>query len=168
MLKQHYQWVKKDSQDSICNTFLSLTSQSAHIQPRQKLPLLSLIAALDIRLARKQTEEIECQKYLTIDTQYVNEADRIHNQYEPTFIVTGNLYMLLRKADGAARSFNMTLGKRPNCMPALLGRAQIQYHLRQYKDAFKTYQDVQRFSCGRLSATEIRLDIAQCFAQLKM
>ena len=141
-MKQHYQWVKKDSQDSICNTFLSLTSQSAHIQPRQKLPLLSLIAALDIRLARKQTEEIECQKYLTIDTQYVNEADRIHNQYEPTFIVTGNLYMLLRKADGAARSFNMTLGKRPNCMPALLGRAQIQYHLRQYKDAFKTYQDV--------------------------
>lgn len=130
--------------------------------------MLTLIATLHLRLARKQSDENQRQKHIDEATQYVNEADRIHNQYEPTFIVKGNLYILLRKVDEAARSFNMILEKRPNCIPALLGRAKIQYHLQQYKAALKSYQDALRYSQGRFSGVEIRLGIAQCFAQLKM
>lgn len=145
-----------------------IASQSAHTQPRQKLPLLTLIATLNLRLARKQTDETQRQRHLDEAAQFINEADRIHNQYEPTFVVKGNLYLLTRKVDEAARSFNMVLEKRPNCIPALLGRAKIQYHLQQYKAALKTYQDALKYSHGRFSAVEIRLGIAQCFAQLKM
>ncbi|KAG1160549.1 hypothetical protein G6F37_003883 [Rhizopus arrhizus] len=147
---------------------LMMASQSAHTQPRQKLPLLTLIATLNLRLARKQTDETQRQRHLDEAAQFINEADRIHNQYEPTFVVKGNLYLLTRKVDEAARSFNMVLEKRPNCIPALLGRAKIQYHLQQYKAALKTYQDALKYSHGRFSAVEIRLGIAQCFAQLKM
>jgi RNA polymerase-associated protein CTR9 len=74
----------------------------------------------------------------------------------------------LKKLDDAARSFNMVLEKRPNCIPALLGKAKIQYHLQQYKQSLKSYQTALKYSRGRFSAVEIRLGIAQCFAQLKM
>lgn len=122
-----------------------------------------------MRLARKETEnENQRQKYLDEATQFINEADRIHNQYEPTFVVKGNLYLLLKKIDEASRSFNMVLEKRPNCIPALLGRAKIQYYLKNYKASLKTYQSALKFSRGKFSGVEIRLGIAQCFAQLKM
>jgi RNA polymerase-associated protein CTR9 len=121
-----------------------------------------------MRLAKKQTNETKRQKYLEEATQFINEADRIHNQYEPTFVVKGNLYVLLKKIDDASRSFNMVLEKRPNCIPALLGRAKIQYHGKQYKASLKTYQTALRYSRGKFSVVEIRLGIAQCFAQLKM
>ncbi|KAI8983855.1 hypothetical protein BDB01DRAFT_118794 [Pilobolus umbonatus] len=120
-----------------------------------------------MRLA-KEAQDSQRQKYLEDATQFVNEADRIHNQYEPTFVVKGNLYILLRKVDEATRSFNMILEKRPNCIPALIGRAKIQYHMHQYKNALKTYQTALRYSRGKFSNVEIRLGIAQCFAQLKM
>jgi RNA polymerase-associated protein CTR9 len=121
-----------------------------------------------MRLSKKQTEETKRQKYLEEATQFINEADRIHNQYEPTFVVKGNLYVLLKKIDDASRSFNMVLEKRPNCIPALLGRAKIQYHAKQYKASLKTYQTALRYSRGKFSVVEIRLGIAQCFTQLKM
>lgn len=121
-----------------------------------------------MRLAKKETNESKRQKYLEDATQKINEADRIHNQYEPTFVVKGNLYILLRKVDDALRSFSMVLEKRPNCIPALLGKAKIQYHLKQYKASLKTYQTALKFSRGKFSGVEIRLGIAQCFSQLKM
>ncbi|ORE11726.1 TPR-like protein [Rhizopus microsporus var. microsporus] len=165
---EYYEQDKIEQSIAVIQAALTMASQSAHTQPRQKLPLLTLIATLHLRLARKQSDENQRQKHIDEATQYVNEADRIHNQYEPTFIVKGNLYILLRKVDEAARSFNMILEKRPNCIPALLGRAKIQYHLQQYKAALKSYQDALRYSRGRFSGVEIRLGIAQCFAQLKM
>lgn len=62
----------------------------------------------------------------------------------------------------------MVLEKKPNCIPALLGKARIQYHMTQYKAALKTYQTALKFSRGNFSGVEIRLGIAQCFSQLKM
>ncbi|KAI9251267.1 hypothetical protein EDC94DRAFT_621906 [Helicostylum pulchrum] len=122
-----------------------------------------------MRLARKEADnETQRQKYLEEATQFINEADRIHNQYEPSFVVKGNLYLLMKKIDDASRSFNMVLEKRPNCIPALLGRAKIQYYLKNYKASLKTYQSALKFSRGKFSGVEIRLGIAQCFAQLKM
>lgn len=149
--------------------YFRIASNSPTTTPRQKLPLLTLIATLHMRLAKQEIDsEIQRQKYLDEATQFINEADRIHNQYEPTFVVKGNLYLLLKKIDEAARSFNMVLEKRPNCIPALLGRAKIQYYSKNYKAALKTYQAALKYSRGKFSGVEIRLGIAQCFAQLKM
>lgn len=136
--------------------------------PRQKLPLLTLIATLHMRLARKSATETQRNQYLDEATQYINQADRIHHQYEPTFVVKGNLHLLRKKIDEAFRSFNMVLDKSPGCIPALLGKAKILYAQRKYKDALKTYQMALRYSGGKSAGVEIRLGIAQCFAQLKM
>lgn len=121
-----------------------------------------------MRLARAAKDSTEKQKHLEEATQFINEADRIHNQYEQTFVVKGNLYLLRRDINEAFRSFNMVLERRPNCTPALLGKAKIQYHLRQYKQALQTYQSALVYSRGKFAAVEIRLGIAQCFAQLNM
>lgn len=137
-------------------------------QPRQKLPLLTLIATFHMRLARKSATPEERDRHLDEATQFINQADRIHNQYEPTFVVKGNLYLLRRRIEDATRSFNMVLERTKGCIPALLGKAKIQYAQRKYKDALKTYQTALRYSGGKSSGVEIRLGIAQCFAQLKM
>ncbi|KAF1795976.1 hypothetical protein V8B55DRAFT_1454269 [Mucor lusitanicus] len=165
---EYYEQDKIEQSISVVQAGLTTASQSPHTTPRQKLPLLTLIATLYMRLAKKETDNTQRQKYLEDATQSINAADRIYNQYEPTFVVKGNLYILLRKVDDASRSFNMVLEKRPNCIPALLGRAKIQYHLQHYKNALKTYQTALKYSRGKFSGVEIRLGIAQCFAQLKM
>ncbi|KAI9475952.1 MAG: hypothetical protein EXX96DRAFT_283036 [Benjaminiella poitrasii] len=165
---EYYHQDKIEQSIQVVQAALKTASQSPHTQPRQKLPLLSLIATLYMRLARRETDDARRQNHLTEATQFINEADRIHNQYEPTFVIKGNLYILLRKVDEASRSFNMILEKRPNCIPALLGRAKIQYHLQQYKASLVSYQTALRYSRGKFSGVEIRLGIAQCFAQLKM
>ncbi|KAI7905639.1 uncharacterized protein BX663DRAFT_500417 [Cokeromyces recurvatus] len=165
---EYYHQNKVEQSIQVVQAALTTASQSPHTQPRQKLPLLTLIATLHMRLARRETDDTQRQKYLTDATQYINEADRIHNQYEPTFVIKGNLYILLRKVDEASRSFNMILEKRPNCIPALLGRAKIQYHLQQYKASLMSYQTALRYSRNKFSGFEIRFGIAQCYAQLKM
>ncbi|KAI8097879.1 uncharacterized protein B0P05DRAFT_593288 [Gilbertella persicaria] len=165
---EYYEQNKIEQSINVVQAGLTTASQSPHTVPRQKLPLLTLIATLHMRLAKKETNDTQRQRYLEEATQFINEADRIHNQYEPTFVVKGNLYILLKKVDEASRSFNMVLEKRPNCIPALLGRAKIQYHLQQYKASLKTYQTALKYSRGKFSGVEIRLGIAQCFAQLKM
>ncbi|CEP12047.1 hypothetical protein [Parasitella parasitica] len=165
---EYYEQDKIEQSISVVQSGLTTASQSPHTTPRQKLPLLTLIATLYMRLAKKEIDETQRQKYLEDATQSINAADRIYNQYEPTFVVKGNLYILLKKVDDASRSFNMVLEKRPSCIPALLGRAKIQYHRRQYKAALSTYQSALRHSQNKFSGLEIRLGIAQCFAQLKM
>ncbi|KAI9248923.1 hypothetical protein BY458DRAFT_550823 [Sporodiniella umbellata] len=163
---EYYEQNKIEQSIMVVEAALSMASRSAHIQPRQKLPLLTLIATLNLRLAKNQIEER--QKYLVIAVKFINEMDRIYSQYEPTFILKGNMYILQNKLSDAISYFNMLLEKRPDCIPALFGKAKVQYYLKQYKGALKTYQDALRYNRSNLYGVEIRLGIAQCFAQLKM
>ncbi|KAG0164723.1 protein required for normal CLN1 and CLN2 G1 cyclin expression [Apophysomyces sp. BC1034] len=165
---EYYEQQKIKESMLVLQAGLATASHSPLTQPRQKLPLLTLIATLHMRLARATKDSSTKQKHLEEATQFINEADRIHNQYEQTFVVKGNLYLLRRDINEAFRSFNMVLERRPNCTPALLGKAKIQYHLRQYKQALQTYQSALVYSRGKFAAVEIRLGIAQCFAQLQM
>ncbi|KAI7866509.1 hypothetical protein BDF14DRAFT_1811906 [Spinellus fusiger] len=164
---EYYEQEKIEESIAVVEAALATASHSPQTQPRQKLPLLTLIATLNLRLARK-AESSEKQKYMSAATQYINEADRIHNQYEQTFVVKGNYHLLRRDVNEASRAFSMLLDKRPNCIPALLGRAKIQYHLKQYKQSLKTYQSALLYSRGKFAGAEIRLGIAQCYAQLGM
>ncbi|CAO3693034.1 unnamed protein product [Rhizopus stolonifer] len=163
---EYYEQDKIEQSIMVVEAALSMASRSAHIQPRQKLPLLTLIATLNLRLAKNQIDER--QKYLVAAVKFINEMDRIYSQYEPTFILKGNMYILQNKLNDAISFFNMLLEKRPNCIPALFGKAKVQYYLKQYKGALKTYQDALRYNRSELYGVEIRLGIAQCFAQLKM
>ncbi|KAI8977189.1 hypothetical protein BDF20DRAFT_873493 [Mycotypha africana] len=165
---EYYRQNKIEQSIQVVQAGLDYASQSSRTLPRQKLPLLNLRATLYLRLARYEKDDKKREEYLNSATQCINESDRIHNQYEPSFLIKGNLYLQRRKIDDAARSFSMVLEKRPNCIPALLGQAKIQYHLQRHKAALITYQTALKYARGKYSGVEIRLGIATCFAKLKM
>lgn len=121
-----------------------------------------------MRLAKLSVDTTERQEHLNSATQAINEADRIHNQYEQSLIVKGNLYLMRQDIKEAARSFDMVLEKRPSCIPALLSKAKILYHNKDYKAALKSYQQALMFSQGDAATSETRLGIAQCYSQLNM
>ncbi|CAO3613497.1 unnamed protein product [Cunninghamella blakesleeana] len=121
-----------------------------------------------MRLAKRIDNTTERQTQLNNAAQVINEADRIHSQYEQTFIVKGNLYLMNQDIKEATRSFDMVLEKRPNCIPALISKAKILYHTKDYKGALKTFQKCLMFTQGDAAASETRLGIAQCYTQLGM
>ncbi|CAO3644067.1 unnamed protein product [Cunninghamella echinulata] len=165
---EYYEQSKIKESISVIQAGLTVASQTPHTQPRQKLPLLTLLATLYMRLAKRMDNTTERQTQLNNAAQAINEADRIHSQYEQTFIVKGNLYLLNQDIKEATRSFDMILEKRPNCIPALISKAKILYHTKDFKGALKTFQKCLMFAQGDAAASETRLGVAQCYAQLGM
>ncbi|KAI9493671.1 hypothetical protein BDB00DRAFT_822072 [Zychaea mexicana] len=165
---EYYHQNKLPQSIQVLDACIETANESPHTQPRQKLPLLTLLATLHMRLAKSAAEESEQKSMLEKASKYIQEADRIHNQYEQTMVLKGNLYLLKRDIKEASKAFDNILSIRHNCVPALLGKAKIQYHLRQYKDALKSYQTALVHARRNLSAAEIRLGLAQCYAQLGM
>ncbi|KAI8140666.1 hypothetical protein BJV82DRAFT_671405 [Fennellomyces sp. T-0311] len=165
---EYYHQNKIPQSIQVVEACLETANESPHTQPRQKLPLFTLLATLHMRLAKAATDDAESKSLLDKAAKFINEADRIHNQYEQTMVLKGNLQLLKRDIKEATKVFDSILENRHNCIPALLGRAKIQYHLRNYKDALKSYQTALLHSRRNLSAAEIRLGLAQCYAQLGM
>ncbi|KAI8341198.1 hypothetical protein BC941DRAFT_510409 [Chlamydoabsidia padenii] len=165
---EYYEQHKINESVSVIQTGLTLASQTPHTQPRQKLPLLTLLATLHMRFAKHSMDANERQDHLNSAAQAISEAERIHNQYEQCFIVKGNLFLMRQDIKEAIRCFDMVLEKRPSCIPALLSKAKILYHNKDYKGALTLYQKALLFSQGDAAASETRLGIAQCFSQLGM
>ncbi|RUS34355.1 hypothetical protein BC938DRAFT_481013 [Jimgerdemannia flammicorona] len=151
----------------ILGTGLAAASQSNREQPRAKLPLLTLIATLNIKKSRYAATREEKNQPLTEATQALNEADSINRQYEPTMIVKGLLRLQRGEFDLAFQDFRMVLERRPGCVPALLGKARIQYNRKQYKQALRSYQTALTNQPAG-GSPEIRLGIGLCFHKLGM
>ncbi|OZJ04482.1 hypothetical protein BZG36_02674 [Bifiguratus adelaidae] len=143
----------------------ALTAGPSSSTPRQKLPLLVLQAALHISIAKRAKEPAEKEKHLKTATQLINESDRINPQYDQAVLVKGLLYLQRRNLDDALRSFHMILDNRPYCTPALIGRARIHYHRKQYKQALRNYQNA--LIAGE-ETIDVRLGIGLCFWRLNM
>lgn len=141
-------------------------SQSPHTQPRQKLPLLTLMATLYLRRAKIAPTTPERIARLDEVAKFVNEADRIHSQYEHTLLVKANLHLMRGDANEGLQAFETILAKRPDCVAALIGKAKVQYLRKQYKEALYTYQSALVYSQGKMTVGEIRYGIGQCYAQL--
>lgn len=67
---------------------------------------------------------------------------------ELLFLSRGVLQLAERKHDEALRTFDRVLGRRPNNVVALTGRARIYYQRRQYAPALKTFQRVLQLAWG--------------------
>jgi RNA polymerase-associated protein CTR9 len=126
------------------------------------------MATLNIQLAKMSADGNERQGFMTEAVQLINDADGINNQYEPTFIIKGILYLQRGDLNEAFRSFTMTLEKIPSCIPALIGKGRIQYGRKQYRQALKTYQTALSYADGNDYSVEIRLGIGLCYHQLGM
>jgi RNA polymerase-associated protein CTR9 len=126
------------------------------------------MATLNIQLAKMASDTNVKQSFMTEAVQLINDADRINNQYEPTFIIKGILYLQRGDLNEAFRSFTMTLEKIPSCIPALIGKGRIQFTRKQYRQALKTYQTALSYTTGNEYNVEIRLGIGLCYHQLGM
>jgi len=165
---EYYRQQKFDEAIKVLRAGLNAANSSPQTQPRHKLPLLILMATLNIQLAKMSTDANEKQSFMTDAVQLINDADRINNQYEPTFIIKGILYLQRGDLNEAFRSFTMTLEKIPSCIPALIGKGRIQYGRKQYRQALKTYQTALSYASGNDYSVEIRLGIGLCYHQLGM
>ncbi|CAM0138900.1 protein required for normal CLN1 and CLN2 G1 cyclin expression [Umbelopsis sp. WA50703] len=165
---EYYRQSKYDESIKVLRAGLNAANGASQAQSRQKLPLLILLATLSIQLAKMSVDTTQKQTYMTEAVQLINDADRINNQYEPTFIIKGILYLQRGDLNEAFRSFTMTLEKLPSCVPALIGKGRIQYTRKQYRQALKTYQTALSYATGNEYNVEIRLGIGLCYHQLGM
>ncbi|CAO3682178.1 unnamed protein product [Umbelopsis ramanniana] len=165
---EYYRQSKFDEAIKVLRAGLNAANASPQTQARHKLPLLILMATLNIQLAKMASDTNVKQSFMTEAVQLINDADRINNQYEPTFIIKGILYLQRGDLNEAFRSFTMTLEKIPSCIPALIGKGRIQFTRKQYRQALKTYQTALSYTTGNEYNVEIRLGIGLCYHQLGM
>ncbi|ORX50505.1 TPR-like protein [Hesseltinella vesiculosa] len=166
---EYHEQQKMNECITVINAGLDIAGKSPTTQPREKLPLYTLLATLYLGLAKQaNTDKKLKEDYLTLATQTLNEADRIHNHYEQSFIIKGHLFLLRNNTKEALRHFDMVLERRNNCVPALVAKANILFQAKNYKSALKIFQQTLMFTNNDSAAAETRLGIAQCYAHLGM
>ncbi|KAI8062417.1 hypothetical protein BC940DRAFT_349615 [Gongronella butleri] len=161
---EYYEQGKMEESMTVIQAGLTIASKSPTTQPREKLPLLTLLATVQMR----QAKESGNNDLLAAASQTLNEADRIHSQYEQSIVIKGHLHLLRKDTKEAARCFDMVLDRRANCLPALIAKAKLKFQAKDYKMALKTYQQALLFAVHDAAAAEVRLGIAQCYAHLSM
>ncbi|KAI9321551.1 hypothetical protein BX666DRAFT_1874773 [Dichotomocladium elegans] len=123
---------------------------------------------MHLALVKKTRETSTKQRHLETASKYISEADRIHDQYEPTAIVKANLLLLRMKPEKALEIFENILKKRSNCVPALVGLAKIHMAYRRHHEALMNFQKAILYCKSPIAGAEIRFGISRCFAQLGM
>lgn len=121
-----------------------------------------------MRLYKLSKTESARKEHMTALTQVLSDAEHIDNEDEDVLVLKANLYLLRGKVNDALSHFDKALKLRDNCIPALVGKGRIFSHLKQHDKALKVYQDAYQVSNGRIAATDIKISIALCLAQLGM
>ncbi|ORZ02927.1 hypothetical protein BCR43DRAFT_559751 [Syncephalastrum racemosum] len=165
---EYYSQKKFEQAVSVMHACLSNANRSTHITPRRKLPYLTLLATLRMRLYKLSKTESARKEHMTSLTQVLSDAEHIDNEDEDVLILKANLYLLRGKINDALSHFDKALKLRDNCIPALVGKGRIFSHLKQHEKALKFYQDAYQVSNGKIAATDIKISIALCLAQLGM
>ncbi|ORX92251.1 TPR-like protein [Basidiobolus meristosporus CBS 931.73] len=125
------------------------------------------LAAASVYLLRaKSALGTKKSRYLEDAAKYYNEADRINPRVQLTWLGKGLLYMAKKQPDDALRQFQLVLEQDPDNVSALLGKARIQYHRKQFKAALSTYQQVLVLKPS--GKPDVRIGIGLCFHKLGM
>ncbi|KAK9765164.1 protein required for normal CLN1 and CLN2 G1 cyclin expression [Basidiobolus ranarum] len=130
-----------------------------------RIPLLNCLAAVFL-LRAKTALGTKKSRYLEEAAKYYNEADRINPRVQLTWLGKGLLYMAKKQPDDALRQFQLVLEQDPDNIPALLGKARIQYHRKLFKVALATYQQV--LVLNPEGKPDVRVGIGLCFHKLGM
>ncbi|ORY06104.1 TPR-like protein [Basidiobolus meristosporus CBS 931.73] len=151
---------------STSSTYIHQSIQSGYnADPAARIPLLNCLASIYLLRAKAAigTKKSRC---LEDAAKYFNEADRINPRVELTWLGKGLLYMARKQPDDALRQFQLVLDQESDNIPALLGKARIQYHRKQFKAALATYQQILVLNPN--GKPDPRIGIGLCFHKLGM
>ncbi|CAG8531922.1 6891_t:CDS:10 [Ambispora leptoticha] len=159
--------IKKNKPDDAI-TLLEQGLRSGSGTPQSRLPLVNLLASLYIKKAKELHSSMrdEKQRYLELATSKYNEASHINSREPVTWVGKGLLYLARNDADLAYRAFANALDVAPNNIPALFGKARVQYHRRNFESALETYQTILRLNPK--CKPDPRIGIGLCFNKLNL
>ncbi|KAF8978532.1 protein required for normal CLN1 and CLN2 G1 cyclin expression [Entomortierella lignicola] len=135
--------------------------------PRPRLPLHNLLAALNIRKAYQSgITPQERNAYWSEATKHLGAAEKINPKDDTTWISKGLLLLARNSLDDAFRHFKQVLGENNRSIPALLGTARIHFIRENYGQAMAYYRNVLKLQPD--CTPNPRIGMGLCFYKLGM
>ncbi|KAG9298342.1 hypothetical protein G9A89_002830 [Geosiphon pyriformis] len=141
--------------------------RTASGNPQERLPLINLLASLYIKKAKEvpSAKREEKNTYLSSATERYNEASHLNYREPITWVGKGLLYLARNDAELAHRAFMNALEIAPTNIPALFGKARVQYNHREFNNALTTYQTILKLNPN--CKPDPRIGIGLCYNKLK-
>ena len=147
-----------------------------------RIALLNCLAAFNTTVAARSKNKLIKDQHLARAVELYQQADKIDPNMALTYVGKGLVHMAkmslpktknkMKTADEwnehlsqAAVNFENACQCDAGCIPAILGKAAVQFNRRQYADALKSYKRVLQLNPA--APPEVRLGLANCLAQLK-
>ncbi|EGD76592.1 hypothetical protein PTSG_07709 [Salpingoeca rosetta] len=135
----------------------------------QKIRLMVMLANLLLERAKGARTKAEADQLIDQATQLTNEVDIYDQNNEGNWVCKGYISLFVGTSehlDRARTLFDLVLtSKSQTSIPALLGRAAIDFHKDLYADALRRYRTVLRISPS--CPASIRVAMGMCFARLE-
>ncbi|URE20729.1 RNA polymerase-associated protein CTR9 [Musa troglodytarum] len=112
----------------------------------ERIAILNALAAYYTYLGKIETKQRDKEEHFISATQYYNRASRIDAHEPYTWIGKGQLYVAKGELQTASESFRIALVEDPNCVPALLGQACVDFNIAEREEHYKKAMDSYRSS----------------------
>lgn len=112
----------------------------------ERIAILNALAAYFTYLGKIESKQRDKEDNFVLATQYYNRASRIDPHELSTWIGKGQLYVAKGEFATASESFRIALVEDPNCVPALLGQACVDFNIAEREEHYKKAMDSYRSS----------------------
>ncbi|WOK96671.1 hypothetical protein Cni_G05378 [Canna indica] len=112
----------------------------------ERIAILNALAAYYTYLGKIETKQRDKEEHFISATQYYNRASRIDPHELSTWIGKGQLYVAKGELQTASESFRIALVEDPNCVPALLGQACVDFNIAEREEHYKKAMDSYKSS----------------------
>ncbi|XP_042401148.1 protein CTR9 homolog isoform X2 [Zingiber officinale] len=112
----------------------------------ERIAILNALAAYFTYVGKIESKQRDKEDNFVLATQYYNRASRIDPHELSTWIGKGQLYVAKGEFATASESFRIALVEDPNCVPALLGQACVDFNIAEREEHYKKAMDSYRSS----------------------
>jgi RNA polymerase-associated protein CTR9 len=130
----------------------------------EKILMLNKLAAFYFNMAFNCSDNTKREEYLNQASTYIRAADGKDINAKINWISRGYLILAKSQMESAAYYFNNTLAAQPENILALLGRACIHYHSKEYSKSLSLYAKILKHNPN--APPNIRLGLAYCHYKL--
>ena len=123
-----------------------------------------ILAAYHIAVGQGETNEEKRAKTFELADKYLSESARVVDSSEGFFVGIGCLSMAKGEFKEAKNHFKEALDQCKDCIPAILGKACVAYHNKEYSTALKLYASA--IEMNPECPANVRLGLAQCLYKL--
>ena len=133
-----------------------------------RIKILNALAALEMQDAQAAPQQqLAGPKVQERIVHFVSRAESLDQLTEQTWITKGVNHLVLRgSVNEAALEFDNALDSNSNNVQALLGKACVQYHQKDYKAACKTFTTAISLAPLASNAASMRVGLGLCWFKL--